>query len=107
MKTKTLTKDCRCASCGEMMRAGEAFAWKKGFVSRPSYARGAGSGMLVKTETFRPQHVHDCAGKRVKERRDEEARDLIDRACAMAKKYGESPEWIAEYRAKLLSEAGL
>lgn len=62
MNTKTLDKDCRCAACGETMNAGEAFTWHKSKKSVPTFARGAGSGMLTTREVFRPRHVHDCLG---------------------------------------------
>lgn len=107
MKTKRLVKPCPCAACGEPMAVGEPFAWHKGTVKRPCFALGPGSGRLVEVERFRPRHVHDCYSAKIKAELDRAAMDRIGRACTMAAQYGESPEWIADYRARLLQEAGL
>lgn len=105
-KLLIVTKPAKCACCGEMMETGEAFRWYKGKKSVPDFSRRS-MGTIKTIDTFRPSHVHNCGAEKVKAQLDANALDLIERACAMAARYGENPEWIAKYRVKLLQEAGL
>lgn len=105
-KALTLTKPTKCACCGEMMNTGEAFRWHKGHRWVPDYSIRS-SGTIRKIDTFKPAHTHDCYAAKVKAQLDQIAMDNIEAACVMAAKYGETAEWIAEYRAKLMDEADL
>ena len=106
MTSKTLSKPTKCACCGEAMQTGDAFRWHKGRRSVPDYSIRS-SGRIKEIDTFRPAHTHNCGAAKLKAQLDTQALDLIDRACEMAARYGETPEWIAGYRVKLLQEAGL
>lgn len=101
-----ITKPSKCACCGEMMQVGEAFRWHKGRKSVPDFSRRS-MGTVKDIDTFRPAHIHDCYGAKVKAQLDQLALEKIDNACAMALQYGESEEWVSEYREKLVREAGL
>lgn len=105
-KSLVITKPAKCACCGEMMSTGEAFRWHKGHRSVPDFSIRS-SGRIKKIDTFRPAHTHDCGAIKLKAQLDQMAIDSIEAACAMAAKYGETAEWISEYRAKLIQEAGL
>jgi hypothetical protein len=92
-----------CAICKEVMTADEPFIWHRGTRSVVGGKIG-GSYTLKEVPRFQPKHAFDCFAVKVAE--DSRARAIaeIDAACAMAAKYGETSEWIENYRAKLMSE---
>ncbi len=105
-KENTLSKPIKCACCGDLMNAGEAFRWHKGHKSVPDFSRRS-MGTIKTIDTFRPAHTHNCGAVKVKAQLDAANLKNIDAACALAAQYGETEEWIADYRTKLMKEAGL
>jgi hypothetical protein len=97
-------KPRHCAICKAVMGADEPFAWHRGTRSVVGGKLG-GSYSIGKIARFQPKHTFDCFA--VKVEADSRARAMaeIDAACEYAASAGETPEWIAAYRAKLLAAA--